>query len=536
MRRDPSDLKTGRFDVLVVGGGIYGSWIAFHAATAGLRVALIERDDWGGVTSSASSKLLHGGLRYLEHYDFGLVRKSLQERRELTRLMPHQVWPLRFLLPIYKDSRVGRLKMKAGLWLYDRLAGSGQPVGPHRGFSARELTAEEPLLSDRGLVGGFSYGDCGTDDFRMVLEAVASAVDHGAAACHSVAAERLLTKDGRVVGAAVRDTETGETFDIAADLVVNAAGPWVNRLVDSAEPSEISVDTAVRLTKGVHLVMPAMASKKAVLLTSRIDGRVFFLIPWQGRTLLGTTDTNYDGDPADVRATRKDADYLLKSANEYLREDWTFADVHGSYAGLRTLKDEAGKDPSAVSREWVFEETRPGLWSSVGGKYTSARIDARSAVEDVLKSLGRGTLPDEQPFPSWRPEGPFREWLPQVTTDAESAGVDAEAAVSLARRHGRRTPDVLGLIRDRPDLADRIVSDLPFVRAEIVQAGRSEAPRNLIDVLRRRVPVLILARLDRAAIEDAATLVGDVLGWDDARRAAEVEAAAAFAARSVRFD
>ena len=536
MRRDPSDLKTGPFDVLVVGGGVYGSWMAFHAATAGLRVALIERDDWGGATSSASSKLLHGGLRYLEHYDFGLVRKSLQERRELTRLMPHQVWPLRFLLPIYKDSRVGRLKMKAGLWLYDRLAGSGQPVGPHRGFSARELTSEEPLLSDRGLVGGFSYGDCGTDDFRMVLEAVASAVDHGAAACHGVAAERLLTENGRVVGASVRDTENDEIFEITADLVVNAAGPWVNRLVDSAGPSEDSVDTAVRLTKGVHLVMPAMASKKAVLLTSRIDGRVFFLIPWQGRTLLGTTDTNYDGDPADVRATRQDADYLLKSANDYLREAWTLADVHGSYAGLRTLKDEAGKNPSAVSREWVFEETRPGLWSSVGGKYTSARVDARSAVQDVLKSLGRGTLPDEQPYPAWRPDGSFHDWLPQITEDAESAGVDAEAGVSLARRHGRRTPDVLGLIRERPDLAERIEPDLPFVRAEVVQAARSEAPRNLIDILRRRVPVLILARLDRPTIEDAAHLAAGAHGWNEARQASEVEAAAHFAARAIRFE
>ncbi|MEZ6061429.1 MAG: glycerol-3-phosphate dehydrogenase/oxidase [Planctomycetaceae bacterium] len=530
MHRDPRLLTNQAFDVVVVGGGIYGSWMAFHAAVAGLKVALIEKSDWGSATSSASSKLLHGGLRYLERYEFGLVRKSLRERRELSQRLPHQVRPLRFLVPVYRDTRVGRWRMNAGLWLYDRLAGRRQPVGAHEWFSAPDFLKLLPSLKNDALLGGYSYGDCGTDDARLVLEIVASAIRAGAVACHYVKADELLTANGRATGVRVTDLESGSRFDVTGSIVINAAGPWVNRQFgrtnDNASPNPAGShipESAVRLTKGVHLVMPALESPHAVLLTSKSDGRVFFLIPWYGRTLLGTTDTDFHGDPESVSVEMSDIDYLLSAANSYLQIPWTHDDIHGSFAGLRTLQEEAGRKASGVSREWLFEETVPGLWTSIGGKLTSARVDAIEAVDRILASLKR---PRHHAFPeqemAWCPDGRFFDWLRQTCSEAEAAGLDAETATECARRHGARMADIIALVKTSPDLAARIVRDLPFCRAEVVHAARSEMVRTLVDLLRRRIPLLILTRLTQETITDVCDLAAPELGWDAARCAQEV--------------
>lgn len=520
MQRDPRQLASGPFDVLVIGGGIYGSWIAYHASVAGLKVALVEQGDWGSATSSASSKLLHGGLRYLERFEVGLVRKSLQERRELNRLMPHLVHPLRFLLPVYRHSRVGRLRLKLGLWLYDRLAGRNQPVAGHQRFSADALIQQESELSREQLLGGFSYGDCGTDDFRMILEIVDSAVQAGAVACNYVKAESLTMANGRVSGATLIDQETGDVYDVSADLVVNAAGPWVNQPL--MKRTAMVTECPVRLTKGVHLVMPALKSQNAVLLTARSDGRVFFLIPWYGRTLLGTTDTDYRGDPAKVCVDKSDVEYLLESANQYLASPWSRDDIHGAFAGLRTLQDEQGKSASGVSREWAFLETHPGLMSSIGGKYTSARIDAIDAVHQVIKGIGRGRLDAKLVPMAWSCKPAFADFLQKACQSALAAGIDKDTAQNCVRRHGAEVSKIIDLVKADSNLGQRVVPDLAFCRAEIVHAVLDESARTLLDILRRRLPLMILARLDRSTVAAASDLVADLLGWTDTRQQQEI--------------
>lgn len=520
MRREPERLDRGPFDALVIGGGIYGSWIACHAARAGLKTALVEKEDWGSGTSSASSKLLHGGLRYLEYYDFGLVRKSLGERRELHRRLPHHVRPLHFLLPVYAEARVGRVRLELGLWLYDRLAGGNQPVGPHRAYSARALSAAEPRLRSQGLRGGFRYGDCWTDDARMVLEIVETAMAAGAAAVNYTKVEAMLREGGRVVGARVRDMESGALRDLRAAAVINAAGAWAEALVDPQKPPVLA-----RHTKGVHLVLPGLPSGDAVLLTAKADGRVFFLIPWYGRTLLGTTDTDYGGTPDAARVEAADVDYLLDAAADYVTPAWTREEVIGAFCGLRTLRKEEGKPASEVTREWSLEQPLPGLWMPVGGKYTSARVESMQVVSAVRESLGRGrgVPPGEDAPMAWFPGEPFGTWKAAAIRSGCEAGMDEETAACCADRHGARFAAVLEKVRADRSLARRLVPDLPFSRVEVVHAVQEEMARTLADVLRRRIPLLLLSDTPRAAVEDAAQLAGAVLEWSRERRALEVE-------------
>lgn len=522
MRRDVDRLAGDAFDLLVVGGGIYGSWIAGDAALRGLRVALVERGDWGSGTSQASSKLIHGGLRYLEYLKFGLVRRALAERRRLVKLAPHRVYPLRFVIPLYQGDRVGRLRMEAGLWLYDRLAGGGQPVASHAAFGRPETLERYGFLTADGLKCGFSYGDCGTDDARFCLEVVAGAMEAGAACVNHVEA-LALTQDGesRVTGAELRDREGGGTFHLRARITINAAGPWGPRLKGMPDSSA----HICRLVKGVHLVLPPLPTGDAFLLTARRDGRVFFVIPWYGNTLLGTTDDDYQGDPDRVAVEAADVEYLLTEANRALGgARWTVDDVRGAFAGVRTLRDGGEHSATDVTREWSLEEPAPGLLFPVGGKFTSSRAEAGITVDRALALLGRpaGPCPTKRrPF-AWRPPGDFSDWLRHALTVGGELGLDAETARFCALRHGQRVERVHGILAHRPDLARRLADTAPFCRAEVVHAARSEMARTLDDILRRRVPAAILARLDARALEDAAQLAGAELGWSAERRAREV--------------
>jgi glycerol-3-phosphate dehydrogenase len=433
--------------------------------------------------------------------------------------MPHHVRPLRFLLPVYRDARVGRLKFKLGLWLYDRLAGPDQPVGPHRGLSAAALGHEEPSLILDRCTGGFDYGDCGTDDARMVLEIVETAQVAGAAVVNYVRAESLLEEKGRVVGAVVQDLEEGVRREIRASATVLAAGAWSERLAGVPLSSPLA-----RYTKGVHLVMPPLRGGHALLLTAPRDGRVFFLIPWYGRTLLGTTDTDFETNPDALRVESADVDYLLEAAAAYLRPAWTRKDILGAFCGLRTLRREEGKTASEITREWSLERPRPGLWMPVGGKYTSARVEAGDVVQSVLTALGRTSaqpVPDPRPM-AWYPESPFNEWSADRISKGIAAGLDAEMARCAVARHGRRFDGLLARLRTDPTLSRRLVQHAPFCRAEVPMAVEEEMARTLIDVLRRRMPLLILGEMPRAAVEDAAALAAPLLGWDVQRCRLEV--------------
>ncbi len=537
MTRDVAALGRSRpFDLLVIGGGIYGAWVALDAARRGLEVALVERRDWAAGTSSASSKLIHGGLRYLEGWHFALVRKSLRERQRLLRLAPHQVRPLRFLIPLYRGDRVGRLKLAAGLRLYDLLAGSDREVAPHRSLARDGILKTAPWLAAEGLLGGFDYGDSVMDDARMVIEVVAAAAAEGVVAVNHAPVERLLVSRTEVQGAIVRDADPaagraargesapGAEVEVRARAVVNAAGPWAAGLV----PESTVPRPRVRYNKGIHLVMPALDGERGMLVMARADGRPYFLIPWYGRTLLGTTDTAYRGDPDAVRVESDEVRYLLNDAARVLGDRrWTEADVLGSYAGLRTLHHQSAATPGAISREWRLISPVPRLLMPVGGKFTAARADAERIVDRLVSMLGRpatsGTT-GSRPLPG-APDEPMDSWMTGATREGIAAGLDAATAATAARRFGTRVGRLHSLIRDEPALAGRIHPDLPFSLAEVLFAARHEMARTLEDILRRRIPLMLLARVDEATLARAAAVAGAALGWDECRRRQEVQAA-----------
>lgn len=516
MKRDFAALQ-GEFDLLVCGGGIYGAWTAYDAALRGLKVALVEQGDWASATSSSSSKLIHGGLRYLETYDFKLVRKALKERRLLLRIAPHRVWPLRFGVPVYADSRNGTLLLKAGLTLYDTLAGfPGEPMQHHH-FWKREFSRHFPFLNDQGLHGGFTYGDAQTDDARLVLELVAGAQAHGAVCVNYAQLQAWNEQDGKVCGAEVLDKLSGETWQVRAGQCVSTAGQWAT----ATEPGRVWC----RLSKGIHLVLPALPTNEAILLTSKKDGRVFFIIPWYGRTLLGTTDTDYRGDIDKVTVEDADVEYLLEAANGYLKQAWTKADVIGSYAGVRVMKQSDAANPSAASRDWELKTAANGLHHAIGGKLTSAREDATVIVDVVCERLGvdvacaskgRG-LP-------WAPQQEFSAWTTDTAAKAQRLGIDADSAKWLMRRHGARIARVFDIVAESPQLSARIVPELPFIHADLLLCAREEMAVHLSDLLRRRLPLLILARPEVVGLRRLAESLATELGWDEQRIVQEIEA------------
>jgi glycerol-3-phosphate dehydrogenase len=490
MRREPARLGERVFDLLVVGGGIYGAWIAYDAALRGLSVALVERDDWGSGTSSASSKLIHGGLRYLEHGHLGLVAKALRERARLLRLAPHRVWPLRFLLPVHGDSRQPRAVLKAGLMVYDLLAGCRPGLPGHRHLAADDVCRLAAWTEARDLRGGFLYGDAGTDDARLTLELVDGALAHGAVAVNHATVTRLVrTVDGRVCGAVVRDGVSGRECEVRARTSVAAVGPWASRL-SGCDPGP------VRLSKGIHLVLPPLPGPpdQAMLLTAPQDRRVFFLLPWYDATLVGTTDTDYHGDPDALRVEDHEIDYLLTAVRARCPGlGWTRDHVRGAFAGVRTLQASSGQ-VGAATREWTLVEPSPGLLLPVGGKLTSARVEAARVVDRVMDLAGRRqpSLTATRRLP-WAPAQPWAAWLADQVRSARRWGLAPSVAEALARRHGRRVTEVWSRLAADAALAEPLDPRYPFLRAEVAQALEQEMALSADDLFRRRIPLAILA-------------------------------------------
>lgn len=499
-------LQDQQFDLLVCGGGIYGAWTAYDAALRGLKVAIVEQGDWASATSSASSKLIHGGLRYLESYDFKLVKKALSERQMLLQAAPHRVWPLRFGVPVYADSRIGRLQLKLGLMLYDFLAASPLRKMAHHYFNRQAFAHRFSALDTAGLKGGFSYSDAQTDDARLVLELIDGAMAAGAVCVNYCRQTALTEHKGQVNGAVVHDQLSGVSIDLKSRQIVHTTGQW------SAAERESS--QWCRVTKGVHLIMPAVLKDEALLLTAKADGRVFFMIPWYGLTVVGTTDTDYTGDMNHVRAEEQDEAYLLDAANHYLKTAWTKADVIGSYAGLRVMKRSEKSAPSAVSRDWELKTASNGVHYSIGGKITSAREDAASIVDAVCAQLGknipcasRGRL-----FP-WAVED-YAVWSATVSAKAAQLHVDTESTKWLIRRHGKRVIEILKNIESNPSLAERITPTVPLILADLFFCARNEMVVHLDDLLRRRMPLLILAKLSEVDMSRLAEQVSGILAWD----------------------
>lgn len=515
MDRSFAQLAGHHFDVLICGGGIYGAWTAYDAALRGLKVAIVDQGDWACATSSASSKLIHGGLRYLETLDFKLVKKALREREMLMKAAPHRVWPLRFGIPVFTDSRLNTLLLKAGLTLYDFLAGILATDQAHRRFSRTQFSERFPCLNPGSLTGGFTYLDAQTDDARFVLELIDGAIAAGAVCVNYCKVTAFIENNGQICGAKIHDNVEGNTAEVYARQIVKATGRWIT-------------ESECRLSKGVHLILPKVLENEALLLTAKSDGRVFFMMPWYGLTLLGTTDTDYTGDIEHVTVLEDEVDYLLTEANRVCKSvNWTEQDIIGRYAGLRVLKQSSNAIPTDVSRDWELKTADNGLLMSVGGKFTSAREDAAQIVNTICENLAinEPCKTNGRAFP-WLPEADYRLWFDTIMVKAEEQGIDYESAQWLIRRHGKRVVEIFCLIEQDPQLSWRITPSLPFILADLVFCARNEMVVHLEDLLRRRIPVLILSKMTQAELRHLAEITANTLGWDAATLNNELETCA----------
>ena len=528
-------LPSTEWDLLVVGGGITGAAAARDAAGRGLSVALVEAGDFAQGTSSRSSRLVHGGLRYLETYDFALVFEASAERRRLLQLAPHLVHPLPFVFPVYRGGPTPFLMLQAGMWLYDGLS-LFRNIHRHRILSVDDVAREEPKLRRDGLAGAALYYDAAVDDARITLANARGAHESGAAVVPHAEVTAFVLEGGRVRGARVRDRIAGAEAEVRAKVVLNATGPWsdaVRRLADPAAPPRL------RTTKGVHVMVPRerVGNRHAITFQSPIDKRVMFVLPWGEHTYIGTTDTDFAGPPDQVRADVADVDYLLKSANAvFPGAKLTHADVVSTWAGVRPLLAplrRPGANESATSREHEIWWDASGLLSIAGGKLTTYRVMAEQVVDRAAKRLKQahgvesGISPTEHlPLPG-TPEGDWKAFDRRIRAKAIALGLDDDAGYHLARAYGEGADEVLATIRADPALGGRIAEGFPYVWAEVRHAVRHEMALTLCDLLIRRMHLFYQARdgglsVARAVAERMAREPG--IGWEGAEIDREVEA------------
>ena len=511
-------LKEKELDILVVGGGIVGTGAALDAVTRGLRVGMVEARDWSSGTSSRSSKLVHGGIRYLEQLDFRLVREALKERGLLLqRIAPHLVKPVRFLYPL-KQRFIERTYVGAGMLLYDILSYSGgraPGVPHHRHLSKRQVQQMIPSLAKDALVGGITYYDAQVDDAKYVSTLARTSSFYGAHVASRVRVEGFMKVGERVVGVHAHDLETGEKFDIRAKQVVNATGVWTD---DTQAMVGERGQFKVRASKGVHLVVPRDRFQSKLGLLLRTDKSVLFVIPWGRHWLIGTTDTDWNLDKAHPAATAADIDYILKNVNSVLAVPLTRDDVEGVFAGLRPLLAGESDQTSKLSREHLVAHAVPGLVVVAGGKWTTYRIMAEDAVDEAVAALDANVpASTTEDIALLGAEGYQAAWNKRAKI-ARAFGVHKVRIEHLLNRYGTMTDELLDLIRETPSLGDPLPGADDYLAAEVVYAASHEGALHLEDVLARRTRISIEA-WDRgvSAAPVAAALMAGVLGWDQTR-------------------
>jgi glycerol-3-phosphate dehydrogenase len=530
MKRDLNRLADERFDLLVIGGGITGVCVARDAARRGLSVALIEKNDFACATSAHNSKLIHGGLRYLRNFELGLVRESLRERRIWQRIAPHLVQPLPFLIPLYGAGWKARAQLAAGLSLYDLLSfdrgwleDPAQRLPGHRWLDAKTAPAREPALAGPRLDGAFQYYDAQMySPERLALECVLDAAAHGAAIANHLAAETLLLTGGRVEGASVSDRFSDARFDVRAALTLIAAGPWADIFLAHALGKAAS--HKLMRSKGIHLIVPPMTRSAA--LTVAAGGGHFFVLPWRGHSLLGTTDTAFSGAPDSVGVTERDiADFLhfidahLPSAR-LKRED-----VQHFYAGLRPLVDDGSGDTYDASRRAELIDHRKdgidGLFSAIGGKWTTSRQLAQKTTGAIVSRLEKTAGPcttASAKLPG-APDGPFATMLQQEKNHSRRSG----QIEHIARLYGTRAPQMLAFVGESAALGEQL-SPSGDLAAQIVFAVREEMALTLEDAVMRRTGIGQLGDPGASVLQKAAALMASELGWKEDRGAQEIQA------------
>jgi glycerol-3-phosphate dehydrogenase len=511
-------------DVLVIGGGVVGAGAALDAATRGLSVGLVEARDFASGTSSRSSKLIHGGLRYLEMLDFRLVAEALAERGLLIEtLAPHLVRPVPFLYPL-KHRGWERLYAGSGVALYDTLSllsGRSRGVPHHRHLTRSGALRVMPSLRKDSLVGALQYYDGQVDDARHTMFIARTAAAYGAHVANRARVTGLLREGERVVGAVVHDQESGETIRIRAQQVVNATGVWTD---DTQSFAGERGQFHVRASKGIHLVVPRDRIRGDSGLILRTEKSVLFVIPWGRHWIIGTTDTDWSLDKAHPAASAADIDYLLEHVNAVLKEPLTHEDVEGVYAGLRPLLSGESESTSKLSREHAVAHTVPGLVVVAGGKYTTYRVMARDAVDEAVRAIDAKVPPSvTESIPLLGAEG-FAAMKNARHLLAQRYGVHVARVEHLLGRYGSLATEVLDLVADDPTLGEPLAGASDYLRAEIVYAASHEGARHLDDLLARRTRISI-ETFDRGigAMEEAARLAAPVLGWSDAQVTREVE-------------
>lgn len=507
--------------MVVVGGGVTGAGVALDAATRGLRVALFEARDFASGTSSRSSKLFHGGLRYLEQMNFGLVREALRERElMLARIAPHLVRPVQFLYPLthrgWERPYVG-----AGLALYDSMGGA-RSVPHHRHLTRHGARKLCPALRRHALVGAVTYYDAQADDARHTLTVARTAAAYGATVLNSAEVTGFQHAGERIVGVHVRDVETGDEVSVQAPVVVNATGVWTDEVQTMAGGRG---RFNVRASKGVHIVVPRDRINSETGLILRTERSVLFVIPWTTHWIVGTTDTDWERDLAHPAASRADIDYILDHVNAVLSVPLTHDDITGVYAGLRPLLAGEEESTSQLSREHAVARPQPGLVSIAGGKYTTYRVMAADAVDLAADDIGRHVpASTTENIPLVGAEG-YHAMVNQARGIADQHGLPTWQVQRLLDRYGTLTPDVLAMAAGDRSLLHPVGETQEYLGVEFAYAAHHEAALHLDDLLARRTRISI--ETPERGVESAqhvAHIVAPLLGWDDERRGIEVSA------------
>jgi glycerol-3-phosphate dehydrogenase len=512
-----SQLGTEQFDILVIGGGVNGVGAALDAASRGLKVALIEAQDIAAGTSSRSSKLIHGGLRYLEQYDFKLVREALHERELMvSTLCPHLVKPVGFLFPLTEKLKE-RTYVGAGLALYDALRGFQRALPWHKHLSQKQINEIAPSLRHDLVTGAIKYFDAQVDDARHTMSVARTAARHGAIIATRVSAESLIREGKRVVGVNALDLETGKRVKIKAGATVMCAGVWSDQL---HEKFELTPGYNVTMSKGAHIVMPGSAIKSDAGIIVKTPVSVLFLIPWADKWIVGTTDTPYEGDRAEPFATREDVQYILDQANRVLKPKLKAKEIIGVYAGLRPLvANKKSATTTKLSREHTVDRPAAGFVSIAGGKYTTYRVMAKDVIDRAVIELRRLTKESvTEKLPLVGADGYFA-LEQQKDRIAQESGLNVATVTHLLNRHGSLISEILEIIEDQPKLAAKLDPELPYIKAEIVYAASHEGARSVDDVISRRTRLSFEASNHGLYLaEEVAALIAPVLGWSGKER------------------
>lgn len=503
-------LGAEQFDVVVIGGGVVGSGCALDAATRGLKVALVEARDFASGTSSRSSKMFHGGLRYLEQLEFGLVREALYERElSLTTLAPHLVKPMPFLFPL-TNRLWERPYIAAGIFLYDRLGGA-KSVPAQKHLTRAGALRLCPGLKRSALIGGIRYYDTIVDDARHTLTVARTAAHYGVVVRNSTQVVALLREGDRVTGVRVRDSEDGSVTEVRGHVVVNATGVWTDEI---QALSKQRGRFQVRASKGVHVVVPRDRIVSDVAIILRTEKSVMFVIPWGSHWIIGTTDTDWDLDLAHPAATKADIDYILSTVNTVLAIPLTHADIDGVYAGLRPLLAGESEETSKLSREHAVAVPAPGLVAIAGGKYTTYRVMAADAIDAAAQFIPARVAPSITEKVSLLGADGYFALINQAEHVAQLRGLHPYRVRHLLDRYGSLIGDVLALAADRPDLLNPITEAPGYLRVEALYAVTAEGALHLEDILARRMRISIeYSHRGVDCAREVADVVAPVLGW-----------------------